>query len=91
MQVESIKSAMDLRFTLMAELPNKNLHKFRGKLSLKVEDGNRGGTNGQPATVPENGEVFERLLPPSVLLLLPSSDRAVYVPYGSGRVCCGRD
>lgn len=29
---------MDLRFTLMAELPNKNLHKFRGKLVLHAPD-----------------------------------------------------
>ena len=45
-----MKEAVDLRFTLMAELPNKNLHKFRGKLSLRTNDTSVPGN-----AVPENG------------------------------------
>ncbi len=83
-QVDDTKSAMDLQFTLMAELPNKDLHKFRGKLNLRVPDASADGT--QPATVPENGMPAQGAA--TVGAVRVQCGRAVQCPAPSARRPC---
>ncbi|GAB4813241.1 hypothetical protein N2152v2_000287 [Parachlorella kessleri] len=66
-QVDDVKAAMDLRFTLTTELPNRNLHKFRGKLSLKV-------------TPEQEQQLQQEGLSPAVATLLPAGEIPAPIP-----------
>ena len=71
---------MDLRFTLTAELPNRNLHKFRGKLSLKV-------------TPEEEQQLQQEGLSPGAATLLRAGEIPSLIPENGmrlGRVVCMR-